>query len=346
MSLVQIRNLVKDYGKGADAAHILKGLNLEIEDGSFTVLLGPSGCGKSTLLRTIAGLEKPTSGQVIIDGEDVTGLEPSDRNLAMVFQNYALYPHMTAFQNVEYGLKIAKVKKDERAKIVTEALEMVGLADQAKKLPSAMSGGQRQRVALARAIVKRPGVYLMDEPLSNLDAKLRGQMRETVSQLWHQLGSTFIYVTHDQVEAMSMGTKIVLLDNGTVAQEGTPQEIYRNPSSVYAAGFIGAPPANILHIGSGSVAIRPEDTLLEQTSEQSVPLPARLITQEQLGDSTISRFDTAVGEIQVKSPCLWSRETTHERIYLPVNKLMYFDENGARCADNPEMLRALQVAAA
>lgn len=346
MSLVQIRNLVKDYGKGADTAHILKELNLEIEDGSFTVLLGPSGCGKSTLLRTIAGLEKPTSGQIVIDGEDVTALEPSDRNLAMVFQNYALYPHMTAFQNVEYGLKIAKVKKEERARIVNEALEMVGLADQTKKLPSAMSGGQRQRVALARAIVKRPGVYLMDEPLSNLDAKLRGQMRETVSQLWRQLGSTFIYVTHDQVEAMSMGTKIVLLDNGTVAQEGTPQEIYQNPSSVYAAGFIGAPPANLLHIGSGSVAIRPEDTLLEKPEEPSVPLSTHLIAREQLGDSTISRFDTAVGEVQVKSPCLWDGEMEHKYVYLPVSKLMYFDERGARCKVDPEMLRALQAIAA
>ena len=202
MGKIAIEHLVKNFNK----TKVLKDISLEIEDGSFTILLGPSGCGKSTLLRIIAGLETPTSGRLFIDDKDVTDSEPKDREIAMVFQNYALYPHMSVFKNVEYGLKIKKIPKEKRRKMVDDVLKMVDLSDQAEKLPAQMSGGQRQRVALARAIVKDPRVFLMDEPLSNLDAKLRTQMRFELIEMYKKVKNTFLYVTHDQVEAMSMGT--------------------------------------------------------------------------------------------------------------------------------------------
>ena len=345
MSTVQVEGLVKDFD---DATHVLKGIDLTVRDGSFTILLGPSGCGKSTLLRIVAGLERPTAGRVLIDGVDVTDAEPSERQVAMVFQNYALYPHMSAFENVEYGLKVKRVPKAERREMVEHALELVDLADQAKKRPSGMSGGQRQRVALARAIVKRPGVYLMDEPLSNLDAKLRGQMRESISRLHDELGSTFLYVTHDQVEAMSMGTDIVLLHEGSIAQEGTPREIYQEPASTYAAGFIGAPPANVLGIEDGFIAVRPEYIALTEPEVPAVALPATLTAREQLGDSTIHSFATPLGDVRAKTPCLWDAErAANTRIFLPLSALMCFDAQGKRVAppENLERLIRARVAA-
>ena len=214
MGKIAIEHLVKNYNK----TKVLKDISLEIEDGSFTILLGPSGCGKSTLLRIIAGLETPTSGRLFIDDKDVTDSEPKDREIAMVFQNYALYPHMSVFKNVEYGLKIKKIPKEKRRKMVDDVLKMVDLSDQAEKLPAQMSGGQRQRVALARAIVKDPRVFLMDEPLSNLDAKLRTQMRFELIEMYKKVKNTFLYVTHDQVEAMSMGTYIVVMNQGEIMQ--------------------------------------------------------------------------------------------------------------------------------
>ena len=242
MGKIAIEHLVKNFNK----TKVLKDISLEIEDGSFTILLGPSGCGKSTLLRIIAGLETPTSGRLFIDDKDVTDSEPKDREIAMVFQNYALYPHMSVFKNVEYGLKIKKIPKEKRRKMVDDVLKMVDLSDQAEKLPAQMSGGQRQRVALARAIVKDPRVFLMDEPLSNLDAKLRTQMRFELIEMYKKVKNTFLYVTHDQVEAMSMGTYIVVMNQGEIMQKGTPKEIYTNPANLFVAQFIGAPPANII----------------------------------------------------------------------------------------------------
>ena len=238
MGKIAIEHLVKNFNK----TKVLKDISLEIEDGSFTILLGPSGCGKSTLLRIIAGLETPTSGRLFIDDKDVTDSEPKDREIAMVFQNYALYPHMSVFKNVEYGLKIKKIPKEKRRKMVDDVLKMVDLSDQAEKLPAQMSGGQRQRVALARAIVKDPRVFLMDEPLSNLDAKLRTQMRFELIEMYKKVKNTFLYVTHDQVEAMSMGTYIVVMNQGEIMQKGTPKEIYTNPANLFVAQFIGAPP--------------------------------------------------------------------------------------------------------
>ncbi|WP_105203569.1 ABC transporter ATP-binding protein [Neobittarella massiliensis] len=327
MGAITIQHIVKNFSRDIQ---VLKDLELQIEDGSFTVLLGPSGCGKSTLLRIIAGLETPTSGRVLLDGQDITDTEPGQRQLAMVFQNYALYPHMTAEQNVEYGLKIKKVPKEERRRRVQDALAMVELGDQAQKRPAQMSGGQRQRVALARALVKSPKVFLMDEPLSNLDAKLRNQMRVKISQLYRQLGSTFLYVTHDQVEAMSMGTDIVILNQGKIMQRGTPQQIYTDPQNTFVAGFIGSPPCNILPWNRGSVAIRPEEVRTAGTGEPGLTMPAKILSTEQLGDDSIYLLSTPLGQMKMKRPCNWQQQEEEIRILLPAEKLYFFDEQGDR----------------
>mgnify|MGYP000789448947 CR=1 FL=1 len=242
MSSITLKNIHKAYGKDV----IIPDLNFTIEDGSFTVLVGPSGCGKSTTLRMIAGLEKPTSGEIFIDDENVVDVDPGKRGIAMVFQNYALYPTMSVRDNIEFGLKNKKVPKEERNKLIADVSEVVGLTPYLSRKPSELSGGQRQRVALARAMVKNPKVFLMDEPLSNLDAKLRQQMRVELIELHKRLGTTFIYVTHDQVEAMSMGDNIILMDKGIIMQRSTPKEMYHNPQNVYTAQFIGTPPMNCL----------------------------------------------------------------------------------------------------
>ena len=221
MSSITLKNIHKAYGKDV----IIPDLNFTIEDGSFTVLVGPSGCGKSTTLRMIAGLEKPTSGEIFIDDENVVDVDPGKRGIAMVFQNYALYPTMSVRDNIEFGLKNKKVPKEERNKLIADVSEVVGLTPYLSRKPSELSGGQRQRVALARAMVKNPKVFLMDEPLSNLDAKLRQQMRVELIELHKRLGTTFIYVTHDQVEAMSMGDNIILMDKGIIMQRSTPKEM-------------------------------------------------------------------------------------------------------------------------
>ena len=276
MGKIAIEHLVKNFNK----TKVLKDISLEIEDGSFTILLGPSGCGKSTLLRIIAGLETPTSGRLFIDDKDVTDSEPKDREIAMVFQNYALYPHMSVFKNVEYGLKIKKIPKEKRRKMVDDVLKMVDLSDQAEKLPAQMSGGQRQRVALARAIVKDPRVFLMDEPLSNLDAKLRTQMRFELIEMYKKVKNTFLYVTHDQVEAMSMGTYIVVMNQGEIMQKGTPKEIYTNPANLFVAQFIGAPPANIIDMNHFYLGVRPENIKIGSTGrEDAFCLPASVMSK-------------------------------------------------------------------
>ena len=242
MSEIRLENIDKSYGD----KQIIKNLNLTIENGSFTVLVGPSGCGKSTILRIVAGLEKKTGGNVYIGEHDVEGVEPGKRNLAMVFQNYALYPTMTVRQNVEFGLKNIKMPKLERDQLIDEVVNIVGLTSHLEKKPQFLSGGERQRVALARAMVKKPAVFLMDEPLSNLDAKLRQQLRSELIELHNRLGATFLYVTHDQIEAMSMGTKIVLMDSGKIMQEDTAHDIYNYPKNVFSSKFIGSPPMNVL----------------------------------------------------------------------------------------------------
>lgn len=224
----------------------LDDFSLEVAHGEFLVLVGPSGCGKSTALRMIAGLEEPTSGSIYIDGVDMVDVEPRDRDLAMVFQSYALYPHKSVRQNIEFPLKSRKVAPAQRRIEAETAAALLGLGDLLERRPGQLSGGQRQRVALARALVRRPAVFLMDEPLSNLDAKTRVQTRAELSALHAELGATFIYVTHDQVEAMTMGTRIAVMHDGRLQQVGTPEEVYERPVNLFVAGFIGSPPMNIV----------------------------------------------------------------------------------------------------
>lgn len=263
MGAIQLKNVTKKFGDQM----VIDDLNLSIEDGSFTVLVGPSGCGKSTTLRMITGLDEPTSGDIYIDGKKINDLTPGKRDIAMVFQNYALYPTMTVRENIEFGLENKKVPKEERKKRVQEICEVVGLTQYLDRKPATLSGGQRQRVALARAMVKQPKVFLMDEPLSNLDAKLRGQMRVELIGLHKKLGTTFVYVTHDQVEAMSMADDIVLMKDGYIVQQSSPRELYNNPNCVYAAQFIGTPQMNIVKdiLPEGmQVGFRPEKVYLKE----------------------------------------------------------------------------------
>lgn len=244
MASVKFTHVQKIYEKGHTPA--VADFNLEIADKEFIVLVGPSGCGKSTTLRMLAGLEDITSGTIEIDGEVVNDLQPRDRNIAMVFQNYALYPHLTVFENMAFSLRLKKVPQDEVYKRVTEAAEVLGISELLLRKPRALSGGQRQRVAIGRAMVRDSKVFLMDEPLSNLDAKLRNQMRAEIILLREQLDTTFVYVTHDQTEAMTLGDRIVIMKDGFIQQVGTPEEVFDRPSNLFVAEFIGAPKMNVV----------------------------------------------------------------------------------------------------
>lgn len=243
MASVSLKNVTKTYPNGFVA---VKDFNLDIEDKEFVIFVGPSGCGKSTTLRMIAGLEDISAGEMYINEKKVNDVEPKDRDIAMVFQNYALYPHMTVYENMAFGLKLRKTPKEEIDRLVQEAARILDLSHLLDRKPKALSGGQRQRVAMGRAIVRDPKVFLMDEPLSNLDAKLRGQMRIEISKLHQRLGTTIIYVTHDQTEAMTLGTRIVVMKDGLIQQVDTPQNLYDRPVNKFVAGFIGAPQMNLL----------------------------------------------------------------------------------------------------
>ncbi len=243
MASLSLTNVCKVYPNGFEA---VKDFSLEVEDQEFIIFVGPSGCGKSTTLRMIAGLEEISSGELKIDGRVVNDVEPKDRGIAMVFQNYALYPHMTVFDNMAFGLKLRKVPKDEIKKKVEEAAKILDLEKLLDRKPKALSGGQRQRVAMGRAIVRNPKVFLMDEPLSNLDAKLRVQMRSEIASLHNRLKATIIYVTHDQTEAMTLGTRIVVLKDGVIMQVDSPQKLYNEPNNLFVAGFIGSPQMNFI----------------------------------------------------------------------------------------------------
>ena len=243
MASVTLQNICKRYPNGFEA---VKDFNLDIADKEFIIFVGPSGCGKSTTLRMIAGLEDITSGELKISDRVVNDVEPKDRDIAMVFQNYALYPHMTVYDNMAFGLKLRKVPKDEIDKIVKETAKILDLSPLLDRKPKALSGGQRQRVAMGRAIVRNPKVFLMDEPLSNLDAKLRVQMRIEIAKLHQRLGTTIIYVTHDQTEAMTLGTRIVVMKDGLIQQVDTPQNLYEKPQNLFVAGFMGSPQMNFL----------------------------------------------------------------------------------------------------
>lgn len=254
MANLSLENITKVYSGNVTA---VKDFNLEIEDKEFIVFVGPSGCGKSTTLRMIAGLEEISGGELYIEDKIVNDVAPKDRDIAMVFQNYALYPHMTVYDNMAFGLKLRKIPKTEIESKVREASKILDIEHLLGRKPKALSGGQRQRVALGRAIVRNPKVFLMDEPLSNLDAKLRVQMRTEISKLHKRLQTTFIYVTHDQTEAMTMGTRIVVMKDGIIQQVDTPQNIYENPSNMFVAGFIGSPQMNFM-----DVALKEEDNKL------------------------------------------------------------------------------------
>jgi sn-glycerol 3-phosphate transport system ATP-binding protein len=255
MASITLNNVIKRYGKGPAANQVIHGINGEIKDGEFVVIVGPSGCGKSTLLRMVAGLEEISGGDISIGSKVVNDLEPAERDIAMVFQNYALYPHMSVFDNMAYGLKIAKVPPAEIEQRVAKAAKMLELQPYLKRKPRELSGGQRQRVAMGRAIVREPQVFLFDEPLSNLDAKLRASTRIEIQKLHRELGITSLFVTHDQIEAMTLGQRLMVLNGGHVEQFGTPEEVYHTPASTFVASFIGSPPMNLLPIGPGGDAI-------------------------------------------------------------------------------------------
>ncbi len=249
MAKIQLQGITKHYGtKRKPGALILKGIDIDIEDGEFIVVVGPSGCGKSTLLRVIAGLEEASNGRIIIGEHDVTNLEPSQRDIAMVFQNYALYPHMTVRENMAYGVKLAKMPKVEIERRIKETAKMLDIEQHLDKKPSALSGGQRQRVAMGRAIVRKPKLFLFDEPLSNLDAKLRTSTRLEIRRRHNEIGITSLYVTHDQTEAMTLADRMIILNNGMIEQFGTPEEIFQQPASTFVANFMGSPAMNLLPV--------------------------------------------------------------------------------------------------
>lgn len=280
----------KDVCKSFGTTKVIEDLNLTIKDGTFTVLVGASGCGKTTLLRMIAGIGPQTSGQILIDNTDMTYVPASKRGIAMVFQNYAIYPTMTVRGNIEFALINNKVPKKERDRLIAEVAETVGLTEHLKKKPSQLSGGQRQRIALARAMVKEPSVFLMDEPLSNLDAKLRVAMRSELIELHNRLKTTFVYVTHDQSEAMSMADTIILMDKGKIQQEASPEVIYKDPNNIFTAQFIGTPPMNVLPVPEQNfyVGYRPEKAYLSsEKKDLGYVRSAEVLTREMMGSEIL-----------------------------------------------------------
>jgi multiple sugar transport system ATP-binding protein len=356
MARITIDGLSKSYG----VVPILKNISLEVQEGEFIVLVGPSGCGKSTLLRTIAGLEKANGGDIRFDGASVVALAPQERNISMVFQSYALYPHMTVRGNIAYGLKIHGFAKDEVARRLEQAAEILQLTDYLDRRPAQLSGGQRQRVAMARAMVREPVAFLYDEPLSNLDANLRVAMRGEIKNLHKRLGRTSIYVTHDQVEAMTMGDRIVVMKDGGIRQVGTPLELYDDPNDVFVATFIGSPPMNILPatVGGGGlmlsatarmrvpealltelgghsrvkIGLRPEQLRAgrhaggQGTRDSDLHMTARVIERDDLGHDVVATVDVGGERLTVRTDrtvaCTPGQEID---LALPVNDARFFD---------------------
>jgi len=344
LASIVFKNVTQAFEKNV----VIQDLNLTIDDGKFTILVGPSGCGKTTLLRMIAGLDGQTSGSILINGKDVTDIPPGQRGVAMVFQNYALYPTMTVRENIEFGLKNNKVNKKERQQLVESISETVGLREYLDRKPSQLSGGQRQRVALARAMVKKPSVFLMDEPLSNLDAKLRAQMRIELIELHKKLGTTFVYVTHDQVEAMAMADRIVLMNKGRIQQEASPEVIYHQPSNLFAAQFIGVPPMNIGDTGVHGIkfGFRPEGALLtKEPTNLHYSRRGIIATREMLGSETIYQVKTKEHAFMVK--CTEDLFSVDQEVYLSVDasKIFFFGQDENRITEHDvrfvEYLQAL-----
>ena len=329
MSNVTLKNVRKIYDKKV----VIDNIDLEIKDKEFIVLVGASGCGKSTILRMIAGLEEITGGEILIGDKKVNNIPPKDRDIAFVFQSYALYPHMTVRENIAFGLKMRKVPKDEIEKKVLEAAKILDLTEYLDRRPKQLSGGQRQRVALGRAIVRNPKVFLMDEPLSNLDAKLRVQMRAEIKKLHEKLQTTFIYVTHDQTEALTMGDRIVVLDKGVIQQVDTPEEIYNNPQNMFVAGFVGSPQMNFIagealspEFAGKIAGVRPEKMRTGGEFKLTVPVDMT----ELLGSEKIAYFSIGENKCSAKLPAEYN---VGKEIELSIKRddIYLFDkENGKR----------------
>jgi len=346
MATVDLKDVRKVYPGGVEA---VKGVSIAIPDKALCVLVGPSGCGKSTLLRMIAGLESITDGTCAFDGKVVNAIGPTERDIAMVFQNYALYPHMKVYDNMAYGLRNRGTPKDEIDRRVRETARILELSHLLDRRPRELSGGQRQRVAMGRAIVRQPKVFLFDEPLSNLDAKLRGQMRVEIKNLQRALGVTSVYVTHDQLEAMTLADILVVMNAGQVEQMGNPLEIYEKPASTFVASFIGAPPMNLLPIVDGKLAdgsslsvsvpadatalgFRPEDAdVTETTPKHALVLPATVEGVEPVGAESFLYCAAAGQRIVVRVGGRASHEIGAKlTIAAPLNKLHWFDKDGKR----------------
>ena len=345
MAKINLKNLEKSYGK----TKVLHDLRFDINEGELIVIVGPSGCGKSTLLRMVAGLEEVNAGGIFIDDKKVNDLEPMERNIAMVFQNYALYPHMSVFGNMAYGLKIAKIPKDEINSRVQKAADILELGELLERKPSQLSGGQRQRVAMGRAIVRNPVAFLFDEPLSNLDAKLRVQMRLEIKKLQTQLKTTSLYVTHDQVEAMTLADRMIVMNDGNVEHIGTPLEVYTKPRTLFTAQFIGSPAMNILkgdcqkeeislsngaklkvnsnHNGKVNIGLRPEDFTLDENG----PIKLKVELVELIGANTLihGKLENSDEILVASISGVINEKKIGKNINLsfPNNKLHLFDTN-------------------
>ena len=348
MAFLKFEDIDKSFGEN----NVISNFNLEVEKGRFIVLLGPSGCGKSTLLRMIAGLEKIDKGKILLENNLLNDLLPSKRQIAMVFQSYALYPHMNVFQNISFGLKTEKISKNEIIDKVIKAAKILKIEELLDRRPKELSGGQRQRVAIGRAITRNPKLFLFDEPLSNLDAALRSEMRVEISKLHKNLKSNIVYVTHDQIEAMTLADKIVIMNKGKIEQFGDPEDIYNNPRNIFVAEFIGNPKMNILKIERKDIinentlklfnknihfentnfenkiyiGIRPEDISLENVSEISAEIKIDLI--ENLGSEKI--IYTYVNGLELRIKSTQNIKDKNITIYLPKNKLYLFDKNKNR----------------
>ena len=345
--MIALRDLRKSFGD----KEVVCGLSLEVGEGEFMVFLGPSGCGKTTALRMIAGLEDPDGGSVLINGRDVTGLPPQRRDVAMVFQSYALYPHKTVAENIAFPLRLRKVPAAERERAVRAAAEMVKISDLLERRPGQLSGGQRQRVALARAVVRRPAAFLMDEPLSNLDAKLRGHMRAELKRIQREIGVAAAYVTHDQTEAMTLGDRVAVIDAGVPAQIAPPREIYDDPATLFVAGFLGSPPMNQLagmvedghfvapemRVAAGVpscadavLGIRGEDVFLCAGGGEG-DMRARVVAVEPMGDHTLATCRAEAGEMVFKADRDFAAGEG-DAIQLKFNRerLFFFDRQSGR----------------
>jgi len=332
MAVVETRDLTKVFKEGALGA--VNSVSLETREGEFLVFLGPSGSGKTTLLRMIAGLEAPTSGDILIGGRVVNDLTPRERRIAMVFQSYALYPHLSVYKNIAFPLKAQKIKKELHQAKVEWAAALLGIGALLERKPRELSGGERQRVALARAIVREPAVFLLDEPLSNLDAKLRASAREELERFHRRVGTTTIYVTHDQVEAMAMGDRVLVLNKGVVHQLGTPAEVYDHPADTFVAAFLGSPPMNLVELAEHIVGFRPEHLRpASSVTGDAVSLRLRVENIEYLGAEWIASGSVVGGRLDGKK--VFSRLTSAQGLALegtydfavPQRELRFFDRS-------------------